>query len=127
MRGSSRSHETGLRPPNLGATKSPRLQEQHLAFGDVSRPRNSVIALLRLPFEHLELCHRRLTCSTANLERNSLIRHDLLQVQPDCIAQLEAAGSQNPGGIRLEISIDSGAYDFVFHGYSVATFFDYRK
>jgi hypothetical protein len=55
------------------------------------------------------------------------MRHDLLQVQADCIAQLEAARGQNSGGILLEISIDSGTYDRIFHGHSVATFIEGRK
>jgi hypothetical protein len=55
------------------------------------------------------------------------MRHDLLQIQPDCIAQLEAARGKNSGGIRLEISIDPGAYYCIFHDHSVATFLEDRK
>jgi hypothetical protein len=43
------------------------------------------------------------------------------------LQQLEAAGGQHSGGIRLEISIDSGSHDGVFHGYSAATFFEAGK
>ncbi len=55
------------------------------------------------------------------------MRHDLLQVQANRIAQLEATRSQHSGGIRLEIRIDSSADNGTFHSYSVATFGEKSK
>ena len=65
--------------------------------------------------QHLQFGRRRRAPGAADIEWNALVRHHLLQEQPDGIARLEAARGQNSDGAGLEPGIDTGTNDSVFH------------
>ena len=106
-RGEAGLRDAVRRSANLCAPESLRTKKQHLALRHVDRLGDPVVALLRLALQHLQLGQRRCAHGATDIEWDALVRHDLLQEQPDGIARLEASCGQHPDGVCFELGIDN--------------------